>query len=448
MKKIHKKITVLVSIVALVAALLSGYHFGWFYHAGHGDDEYSGEVPGETAAETKVLYTCSMHPFIIRDEPGNCPICGMTLTPVKENEGQEAGGILIDPTTSQNMGIRTVPVERRDLFRTIRTVGLVGYEESRQYSINSKIEGWVERLHINQTGQPVKKGQPLLEIYSPELVAAQQEYLLALENDRRMSRSPYPEIAAGAARLLEAAGTRLKWWDITDRQVAELGETGTVRKTMTLYSPNTGVVTMKKVVEGMRVMAGEELLQISDLSRVWVNAEIYEYEIPWIKTGQTVSVEVAFAAGKVLKGKITYIYPYLQNETRTVKARIELPNPNLELKPDMYVNVRIETQEVEGALSIPDHAVLKSGKGQTVFVALGDGRFEPRAVQTGVSNDEGFVQVLTGLDEGEQVVTSAQFMLDSESKLREAIQKMTAPSAAPVADRAAPEAGDMEDLFK
>jgi Cu(I)/Ag(I) efflux system membrane fusion protein/cobalt-zinc-cadmium efflux system membrane fusion protein len=346
------------------------------------------------------------------------------------------------------MGIRTVPVERRDLFRTIRTVGLVGYEESRQYSINSKIEGWVERLHINQTGQSVKKGQPLLEIYSPELVAAQQEYLLALENDRRMSRSPYPEIAAGAARLLEAAGTRLKWWDITDRQVAELGETGTVRKAMTLYSPNTGVVTMKKVVEGMRVMAGEELLQISDLSRVWVNAEIYEYEVPWVKPGQTVSVEVAFAAGKVLEGKITYIYPYLQNETRTVKARIELPNPNLELKPDMYVNVRIETQEVEGALSIPDHAVLKSGKGQTVFVALGEGRFEPRAVQTGVSNDEGFVQVLAGLDEGEQVVTSAQFMLDSESKLREAIQKMTAPSAAPVADQAAPEAGDMEDLFQ
>jgi Cu(I)/Ag(I) efflux system membrane fusion protein/cobalt-zinc-cadmium efflux system membrane fusion protein len=196
----------------------------------------------------------------------------------------------------------------------------------------------------------------------------------------------------------------------------------------------------------MRVMAGEELLQISDISRVWVNADIYEYELPWIKLGQAAMVEMPFAVGKLLEGKITYIYPYLENETRTVKARIEFPNPGLELKPNMYANVRIETQAVQDTLAIPENAVLNSGKGQTVFVALGDGRFEPRTVKTGVSDEDGYVQILAGLNEGEQVVTSAQFMLDSESKLREAIQKMLEPKkelgAAPAGE------ADLEELFK
>jgi Cu(I)/Ag(I) efflux system membrane fusion protein/cobalt-zinc-cadmium efflux system membrane fusion protein len=264
----------------------------------------------------------------------------MDLVPVYEDE-TAPGGIVIDPVTAQNMGIRTAPVERRNLARTLRTVGLVTYEESRQYSINSKIDGWIEKLHVNQTGQMVRKGQPLLEIYSPELVAAQQEYLLALDNGRRLAESPFPEVAEGARRLLDAARTRLSYWDISEKQISELERTRQLRKTLTLYSPYGGIVTEKKTFEGMRVMAGEELLQISDISRVWVNADIYEYELPWVKVGQTASVEIPFAADKVLKGKITYIYPYLESETRTVKARIEFPNPGLELKPDMYANVRI-----------------------------------------------------------------------------------------------------------
>jgi Cu(I)/Ag(I) efflux system membrane fusion protein/cobalt-zinc-cadmium efflux system membrane fusion protein len=291
----------------------------------------------------------------------------------------------------------------------------------------------------------VRKGQPLLEIYSPELVAAQQEYLLALDNGRRLAESPFPEVAEGARRLLDAARTRLSYWDISEKQISELERTRQLRKTLTLYSPYGGIVTEKKTFEGMRVMAGEELLQISDISRVWVNADIYEYELPWVKVGQTASVEIPFAADKVLKGKITYIYPYLESETRTVKARIEFPNPGLELKPDMYANVRIETQAVQDALAIPGNAVLNSGKGQTVFVALGEGRFDPRAVRTGVTDEDGFVQILSGLSEGEQVVTSAQFMLDSESKLREAIQKMLEPkkeAAAPAGE------ADLDELFK
>jgi Cu(I)/Ag(I) efflux system membrane fusion protein/cobalt-zinc-cadmium efflux system membrane fusion protein len=199
----------------------------------------------------------------------------------------------------------------------------------------------------------------------------------------------------------------------------------------------------------MRVMTGMELLQISDISKVWVNADIYEYELAWIKVGLPAQVEISFAPGKPLQGKITYIYPYVAGETRTVKARIELVNPGLALKPDMYANVSIQTETVTGALALPGNAVLSSGKGQTVFVALGEGRFAPRQVKTGVSDEDGYVQILEGLQEGDQVVTSAQFMLDSESKLREAIQKMLQPepeSPAPAAPAAAQE--NLEDLFK
>ncbi|MHB8788288.1 MAG: efflux RND transporter periplasmic adaptor subunit [Desulfobulbaceae bacterium] len=448
----------LLIVVAVAAALGLGYFVGG-RHSGPAGDGASVSTPAE---EAKVQYTCSMHPFIIRDEPGLCPICGMELTPIKpgasgaaQQTGEgEPGQIRIDSATAQNMGIRTVAVERRDMSRTIRTVGLVTYEEPGQYSVNSKIEGWIERLHINETGQMVKKGQPLVEIYSPDLVAAQQEYLLALETSARLAASPYPEIAAGASRLLDASRTRLKYWDINDQQIKELEQRGQVRKTLTLYSPYRGVVTAKPVVEGMRVMTGMELLQISDISKVWVNADIYEYELPWVKVGLSATVEISFAPDKPLQGKITYIYPYVAGETRTVKARIELANPGLELKPDMYANVSIETGTVAGALALPGNAVLSSGKGKTVFVALGEGRFEPRQVMTGVSDEEGYVQILEGLAEGEQVVTSAQFMLDSESKLREAIQKMSQPEAAPPAGEApAPQPPEekkenLDDLFK
>ncbi len=466
-------------LIALLAALGGGYYWGSFRHVGH--DDHAGE-----GTEAKTQYTCGMHPFIIQDEPGLCPICNMQLTPLKGGaaagtapaerqvkhwvspmdstyvrdtpgqdamghdlvpvyEGGTAGSVQIDPITTQNMGVRTEAVRRAALARTVRTVGLVAFDEPRQYSINSKSDGWVERLHVNQEGQPVKKGQPLMEIYSPELVAAQQEYLLALRGYQRLADSSLPQVADNARRLLEASRTRLRYWDISEKQITALEQSGEVRKTLTLYSPQGGVVTMKKVLEGMRVMAGEELLQIADLSRVWVNADIYEYELPWVKVGQTARVELPFAPDRVLTGKISYIYPTVRNETRTVQARIEFPNPGLALKPEMYANVLIDTATVPDALVVPEHAVLKSGRGQTVFVALGEGRFEPRAVQTGVSNDEGLVQILSGLKEGEQVVTSAQFMLDSESKLREAIEKMLAPKAEMPA--AAEAKDNLDDLF-
>ncbi len=424
--------------------------------------------PDEASAETQ-KYTCSMHPFIIRDKPGNCPICGMPLVPIISSGGpaaerkikywvsptdpgftsdkpgktptgedlvpvyeEEAPGavITIDPVTEQNMGVRYSTVSRRDMSRTIRTVGVVGYEEPRQYTINSKIEGWVEQLHLNETGVHVKKGQPLLEIYSPELVTAQEEFLLALRNKAALARSEVPEIAAGAGRLVEAARKRLRYWDISEGQIRKLEKSGTVQKSLTLYSPYEGVLTEKKVNEGMYVKAGMELFQIADISKVWVYADIYEYELPWLKVGQAATVQLPYQK-KPVQGTISTFYPYVEAKTRTVKARIDLDNPEFELKPDMYVNVLIETQVVKNVLAIPVEAVLNSGEHQRVFVARGEGKFEPRQVKLGLQSEDGYVQVLQGLADNERIVVSAQFMLDSESSLREVVQKMTEPEKQP-----------------
>ncbi|MDG4475803.1 efflux RND transporter periplasmic adaptor subunit [Thiovibrio frasassiensis] len=395
--------------------------------------------PGEAHAETQ-KYTCSMHPFIIRDKPGNCPICGMTLTPLKTagpgkgaqpgKENTQGGVITIDPVTQQNMGVRLATVSRRDMSRTIRTVGLVGYEEPHQYSLNSKIDGWIERLYVNETGSQVKKGAPLLEIYSPDLVTAQEEYLLALRNKGALANSEVPEIAASGSRLLEASRKRLRYWDISEAQIKNLEKTGTAKKTLTLYAKNSGVITQKKISEGMFVKAGMELFQIADISTVWVYADIYEYELPWLKVGQTASIQLPYQREPV-RGRISTIYPYVEAKTRTVKARIDLANPGFELKPDMYVNVSIETQAIKNVLAIPVEAVINSGAQQRVFVALGDGKFQPRLVKLGLQTEDGFVQVVQGLSEKERIVVSAQFMLDSESTLRAATQKMTEPEKQP-----------------
>jgi Cu(I)/Ag(I) efflux system membrane fusion protein/cobalt-zinc-cadmium efflux system membrane fusion protein len=482
-------------VLGLIIALVGGYLLG------RGHDEHPGQTTEAVGgadvktAAAKVQYTCGMHPFIIQDEPGTCPICGMNLTPLKAGTGGGAkaavgerkvkawkspmdptyvrnepgkdamghdlvpvyedgnGGntIAIDPVTAQSMGVRTAPVTREDLGREIRAVGRIGFEESKQYMVNSKIGGWIERLYVNQTGQMVKKGEPLLEIYSPELVSAQQEYLLALRNRDELAKSSFAEIGAGGARLVEAARQRLRYWDISAKQIEQLEQTGEVRKTMTLFAPVNGIVTEKKAYQGMSIMPGVDLLQISDISQIWVYADVYEYELPWVKLGQPAIVEIPYAVDKALNGKVNFIYPTVNPETRTVQVRIAFANPGFELKPEMFVNVRLQAETTRGVLAIPTDAILNSGTGQHVFVALGEGKFEPRTVKTGLQGEDGKVQVLSGVAEGEQVVTSAQFMLDSESKLREAIQKMTAPPAAtgaaptPDAQKAKKE---MEDLFK
>ncbi|ALC16623.1 RND family efflux transporter, MFP subunit [Desulfuromonas soudanensis] len=479
-------------LIVTLSVLLTLSGVGWYavQCAGQmGWLPFSGPSP---AHAEKQKYTCGMHPFIIQDEPGTCPICGMTLTPLKagtgdagpaekpkgerkikywqapmdptyirdepgkspmgmdlvpvyEDEAPAGAVISIDPVTSQNMGVRTALVERRTLHRTIRTVGLVGYDEPRVYSVNAKVEGWIERLHVDETGQVVKKGQPLLEIYSPKLVSAQEEYLLALRNRATLKESAFPQIAQGAERLLESSRKRLQYYDISDRQIAELEKTGNVRKTLTLYAPFKGIVTMKMAFEGQFIKAGLELFKIGDISNVWVYADIYEYELPWVKVGQEAEVRLPFAGGKTITAKIDYLYPYVEPKTRTVKARLKFANPDFELKPDMYVNVRIKGSEVRGVLSVPAEAVINSGEKRIAFVALGEGKFEPRKLKIGLQDEEGYLQIAQGLLEGERVVTSAQFMLDSESKLREVIQKMLEPKKEPSAEPAGE--ADLEELF-
>ncbi len=482
----NKKIAIPLAVLAIAGIFAGGYYAGTHRH---GEQVATSGQPAE-----KTQWTCGMHPFIIRDEPGLCPICGMELTPLKPGTGGtsaapeekkvkhwvspmdatyvrdapgkdymghdlvpvyegggEAGTISIDPVTAQNMGVRISPVERRDLARTLRTVGLVMAPETRQSSINTKIEGWLERLYIDQTGQQVRKGAPVAELYSPDLVTAQEEYLLAKRNADRLGNSELPGVGDGAKRMLEAARTRLKYWDISDRQIEELERTGTPRKTLTLYSPFSGVVTMKKAVQGMRVMAGEEIAQLADLSTVWVNAEIYQAELPWLRLGQSATVELPYGGDKTVTGKVTFIQPMVGAESRTVKARIELANPDIALKPDMFVNVVIRAEEARQSLAIPAEAVLDAGTQQTVFVSLGEGKFAPRSVRIGVRDDSGYVQILDGLRDGEQVVISAQFMLDSESKLREALRKMTEPQAPATTPAAAPteqKKEKLDDLFK
>jgi len=376
------------------------------------------------SAETP-KYISPMHPWITSEEPGQCPICGMDLVPYDQFEGGGSGSTIeIDPVVVQNMGVRLSSVVRGDLQRNIRTVGIVGYEEAGQTSVNSKIAGWVEQLHVNQTGQEVKKGQLLLSIYSPDLVSAQEEYLMALRNVERLQHSSIVGVTDSTERLLAAAQTRLRYWDIAPREIDRLRQTKVVQRALPLYAPFNGVVTDKMVSQGMFINAGMELYRLADLSRIWVYADIYEYELPWIAQGMAAEVEIP-QLGKTVTGKVNLLYPYADGVTRTVKARIELSNRDRQLRPDMFVTVRLQGRSVADSLLVPSEAVLDSGERQRVFVALGDGKFDPRPVTVGLRGSNGLVEV-HGLHEGEQVVVSAQFMFDSESRLREAIEKMRA----------------------
>jgi len=376
--------------------------------------------------ERKIKYWVSpMDPGYVRDKPGKAP-CGMDMVPVYEDVGEEAPGtIKVSGATLQSMGVRTAKVEVRPLSRLTLAVGLVNFNERNLSTITTKVNGWVERLYVNATGDPVRKGQTLLSIYSPELVSSQEEYLLALRNLQAMKNSPVKEMADGAKRLAEASRRRLEYFDIGPAQINALERTGQVKKHLTLASPANGIVTKRLVTQGMYVQAGMPLLEVADLSTIWVDADIYQYELPWIKVGQPVTMSLDYLPGETFQGKIDYIYPYLKEATRTAKVRLRFPNPGLKLKPEMFAQVKIESPVSHQAVVVPSEAVLDTGLKQHVFIALGQGRFEPREVKLGVHGDGNNVrEVLSGLTGGEEVVTSAQFLLDSESRFREAIQLM------------------------
>ena len=369
-------------------------------------------------------YICPMHPTVVSDKPGSCPICNMDLVE-KEVTGSSEGEatVQIDPTTIQNIGVKTMVVAKQPLTRTVRAVGRVDYDETRIMDVNSKIAGWVEQLYVDYTGQWVEKGQPLLALYSPELVAAQEEYLTALDYAERMRGGVDRDVAQGADDLLAAARQRLLYWDISTGQIAELEKTRQVGRTMPILAPRSGIVTHKDVLEGAYIGSGQHLYRIADLSVVWIYADVYEYEMPWVSKGQRAEVSLSYLPGEQFEGKVDYIFPFMNEKTRTVQVRMVFDNADGALKPDMYADVVIRPEVAREGIVIPVQAVIHSGTRRVVVMAQGDGRFEPREIHTGVETEDGY-EVMHGLNPGEEIVTSAQFLIDSESNLKAALAGM------------------------
>lgn len=384
-----------------------------------------------------------MNPEEIYDSPGKSKM-GMDLVPVYADETPTGGTVRIDPVTVQNMGIRTARVERGPFARTIRAVGNIVYNEETLYTVSAKISGWVETLHVDYTGREVRKGEALLEIYSPELVSTQKEYLLAKQTLGMVENGGSDQAIADARSLLESARQRLLYWDIDESVIDDLVRTGTVVRTMPLKAPASGVVLDKNIEAGKYIKSGTDVYRIADLSTVWLEASLYDNEIPWIKVGQRARVEMSYAPGKTYTGRVQFIYPYLNEKERHVRVRMAFPNPGNELKPGMYANVMIDVPSREDVLKIPERAVIRSGARNVAFVTRGEGKFQPRQLQLGAEGGDGEVQVLAGLQEGEEVVTSSQFLLDSESRLQEAIQKMLALKSEPDVEET--DAGTMPDV--
>lgn len=355
--------------------------------------------------------------------------------PASEHAGHTNDSIASQPASSQQapaepptveipldkqqlIGVKTTIVSMKPLQKMIRTVGRVEYDERRLSTLNTKFEGWIEKLHIDYTGRYVKTGEPLVEIYSPELIATQQEFINLLKWRQKSGKEDTitSMLSKDAEAIIEAAKQRLRLWDITEEQIKKIEETGKPLKTLTIYSPVSGYIIQKSALQGMRVMPGERLFDIADLSIVWVIADIYEYEMPLISIGQTATIALSYIPEKEFKATIEYVYPSLSAETKTAKIRFSIPNPDGKLKPQMYTNVTIKT-DISKRLIIPEDSVIDTGIRQIVYVDKGDGYFEPREIITGIRAD-GLVEVIKGLKAGEKIASSATFLIDSEAQLK------------------------------
>ncbi|HZT22494.1 MAG TPA: efflux RND transporter periplasmic adaptor subunit [Verrucomicrobiae bacterium] len=462
MKTVMNNKIKITSLVVLLAAVVGVALFAT-------DGSSKPDATNRAAASSgKMLYTCGMHPWVIQDHPGNCPICdmklqpirkqtdpasatgkgkilyykstmipgetspvpakdsmGMEMVPVYANEAAAANSseIAVDPVTIQEMDIRTTPVVRGPLRRTIRTVGTIDYNETALADVTTKFKGWIEKLDVDATGELVHRGEPLFEIYSPELYSAEVEYLLTL----RQTSTNDP----GAAVLRETAANKLKFFDISDAQIAALAKSGAPKKTLEILAPADGFVIQKNVVQGQMVNAGATLYQLADLGVVWVYAQIYEQDLPYIQLGQEAVIRLVSMPDREFHGRVTCVYPNVDEKTRTARVRMEFENPGYFLKPGMFVSVQITSELKPDSLLIPDSAIVRSGEKNTVFVALPGGKFDPRTVVLGPEAEGDRYEVVSGLEPGERVVTSGEFLLDSESQLREAIQKMREPAEAP-----------------
>ena len=376
------------------------------------------------ASGRKVLYWYDpMKPEAHFDKPGKSPFMDMQLEPKYAEEAPTTGAGAPPPEFSvvqiplerrQEIGVMTAKVDKRTIGGAIETNGVVAEDEGRLNAVNAKFAGYIEKLFVDRTGQPVRRGQPLLAVYSPDLVATERELLLAAENARRLS-SANPQSAADASALLSATRQRLRFWDIPDSEIERIEKSGEVSKTLTLHSPVSGVVLKKDAVAGLAIMPGMPLYTIADLSTVWVLADVYQSEMAVAAPGNSAVVSASFLPGESFRGRVDFVYPTLTEETRTAKVRLVIPNPKGQLKPGMFVRVSLSGR-ARKALAIPRSALIETGARQIAFVEQSAGVYAPREVKTGVQGKD-FIEVLSGLSEGEMVVTSANFLIDSESRI-------------------------------
>lgn len=373
------------------------------------------------AAEKKILYWVDpMHPAYKSDKPGTAPDCGMDLVPVYEGDEGPGGAqsevegysrVKLTAGRQQTIGVQTGVAETRSIGRTVRAVGRVAVDETRLHRITTKFDGYIERLYVDYTGKEVRRGQPLFSVYSPELLATQQEYLLAL---RAAKQSP---------SLLESARRRLQLWDISASDIRRLEETGATRKSLTIPSPASGFVMTKNATEGARIAPGEPLFEIADLDRVWIFADVYESELAFARIGAPAKVTLSYLPGRTFAGKVTFVTPSVDPMTRTAKVRIEIDNRDHSLKPDMFADVVIE-EPMRSVTVVPDSAVISTGTRSVLFVVKDGGTFEPREVQTG-TRSERFIEIRSGVEPGEKIATQANFLIDSESRLKAALAQMS-----------------------
>ena len=419
---------------AAAAALLLLNPVGWPWPAGLvaalGEPSAAAGGPEArpgTDIEPRVLYwRAPMDPTFTSDRPGKSPM-GMDLVPVYANEDESLppGTVRIDPTFVQNVGVRSEPVARRDVAQTIRTVGTLAHNDRQIAWVNTKYDGWIEQVAVNYLGETVEEGQVLFDIYSPQLVTTQAEYLQAVDYAARLAASEYPAIARRAQSLVASSRARLRYWDITDEQIATLERERTPRRTLSVVSPVTGVVVekMDQALDGMYVQAGMNLYKMADLTTIWVNVEVFEHQVEAMRVGQRARVELPYLPGRPYTGFVRYLYPHFDEQTRTMTVSIELENPDLTLRAGMYANVTFDVPVARSALAVPEEAVIRGGTRDLVVLERSPGTFQVVAVTLGRHGD-GVWEVLDGVAVGDTIVLSAQFLIDSESNLTQAIRAL------------------------
>ena len=414
------KLGAALGVVLIVAAGGGGYWLGTRGAATVATGEV--KTSGEPAKRKLLFYRNPMGLTDTSPTPKKDPM-GMDYIAVYEGEPERepaaANQLSISTEKIQKLGVRSEAAQLRRLDKTVRAAGRIEADERKTYAISPKFEGYVERLHVNVTGQSVAKGQPLFEVYSPELVSAQREYAIAANGVDSLAAAGGPA-QAGMAQLAQASLARLKNWDIPEAQLKALAQSGEAKRTLTLRSPVSGIVTEKKALQGMRFMPGEALYQIADLSSVWVIADVFEQDIGLVKLGAIATVRINAYPDKRFEGKVSYVYPTLNAATRTVSVRVDLANPGLLLKPAMFAQVELSVSSASAVVTVPLSAVIDSGTRQIVLIELGEGRFEPREVKLGARSDSN-VEITDGVNEGERVVVAANFLIDAESNLKAAV---------------------------